>query len=123
MCGPELSIGAAALSEDAVLSVSDGAQIVLPSDCEIISKLAVDRDGGGGAIVNFNPSAEGELYVTGGTGSARGALPVFLENPVSDDLRNWKIYVNGVLNSEVGAAVIDGQLHVINTVGFVITIK
>jgi hypothetical protein len=122
VCGPELSIGDAALSENAVLSVSDGAQIVLPSDCEI-SKLAVGRDGGGGAIVNFNPAAEGELYVTGGTGSARGALPVFLENPVSDDLRNWKVYVNGVLNLNVGAAVIDGQLHVINTVGFVITIK
>jgi hypothetical protein len=122
VCGPELSIGDAALSENAVLSVSDGAQIVLPSDCEI-SKLAVGRDGGGGAIVNFNPAAEGELYVTGGTGSARGALPVFLENPVSDDLRNWKVYVNGVLNPNVGAAVIDGQLHVINTVGFVITIK
>lgn len=122
MCGPELSIGDAALSENAVLSVSDGAQLVLPSGCKI-SKLGVDWDGSGGAIVNFNPAAEGELYVTGGTGSARGALPVFLENPVSDDLRNWKVYVNGVLNPNVGAAVIDGQLHVINTVGFVITVK
>ena len=122
VCGSELAFESAEFPSKAVLEISNGATVTLPASSQI-SNLSIDREAGGGTLVNFNPSEDGSVYLSGGDGRVKGELPVVLVDPVSVSLSKWKVYLDGLLCSGVGLSAIDGKLHVFNNLGFVISIR
>ena len=122
VCGPEFTLESAEFPSTAILEVSNGATITLPSASKI-SNLLIDRDAGGGKIINLNPSEEGAVYVLNGVGSVKGELPVTLINPVSTALSKWKVYLDGELCPGVALSAVDGKLQVVNNLGFIISIR
>lgn len=122
VCGPEFTLESAEFPSTAILEVSNGATITLPAASKI-SNLLIDRDAGGGKIINLNPSEEGAVYVLNGEGSVKGELPVTLINPVSTVLSKWKVYLDGELCPGVALSAVDGKLQVVNNLGFIISVR
>ena len=91
-----------------------------------IRSLTVDVPSGGGTIVKFRPAADGVLNITGLVGELpnRYALPLTLSNVSNiDNLKTWKVAVDGVVARKVEVLYSDGALiaHAIN--GFVIVVR
>ena len=91
-----------------------------------IKSLTVDVPSGGGTIVKFRPAEDGVLNITGLVGELpnRYALPLTLSNVSNiDNLKTWKVAVDGVVARKVEVLYSDGALiaHAIN--GFVIVVR
>lgn len=110
---------------EAVVEVVGGGRLELPvSSSATIRGLAVDltAQSVGGTIANFRPSVNGAIHLTVNARKLEAGdtvLPVEFENVFDgENIKNWAVYVNGVLCDSRYYRVFfgdDGALHVVRT--------
>jgi hypothetical protein len=78
-----------------------------------VASRSVDVDAVGGTLANFNPAADGALYLTGNVGRPSGCVvPVAVGTLEGGNVRSWRVYVDGQLQRDVGVFVnADGFLQ------------
>ena len=115
--------------DSAVVSVDSDATLDFYSSNMRIAALAVDGDAGtGGTITRFTPAASGALYLT-----LAGSVETFIGDsgaellnvPEIDEprnLRNWQVYVNGVLDGKIVPKWANGKLMLVNRLGMILVV-
>lgn len=103
-----------AIPSNSVVSVADGATLEFADGASAaVKNLQIDMKQTGGTIRGFRPAKRGNLYLTNASGVA---MDTVLANLAIDGftgatrLRNWNVYVNGLLNTSYGLTVVNGKL-------------
>lgn len=92
--------------DGAMLEFADGAAAA-------VKNLQIDMKQTGGTIRGLCPAKRGNLYLTNASGVS---MDTVLANLAIDGftgatrLRNWNVYVNGLLNTGYGLTVANGRL-------------
>ena len=103
-----------AIPSNSVVSVAEGATLEFADGAKAAVKgLTIDCASAGGTIKGFRPAKRGNLYLTNASGVS---MDTVLANLAIDGftgatrLRNWNVYVNGLLNTGYGLTVANGRL-------------
>ncbi len=110
--GADITVSSVTAADAVTVTLAHGATLALPAATEVAS-LSVDVDAVGGTLANFNPAADGALYLTGNVGRPSGCVvPVAVGTLEGGNVRSWRVYVDGQLQRDVGVFVnADGFLQ------------
>ena len=103
----------------AKVSVAAGATLEFESEQLEIAALEVDFAAGAGTITRFTPVENGALYLTNlvaGASVIGHALPITVPTVANaDNLKTWKVYVNGMERPDLGVRAGAGTLSVVGS--------
>lgn len=103
----------------AKVSVAAGATLEFESEQLEIAALEVDLTAGAGTITRFTPTEGGALYLTNLVAGATfigHALPITVQTVAqADNLKTWKVYVNGTERPDLGVRAGAGTLSVVGS--------
>lgn len=103
----------------AKVSVAAGATLEFESEQLEIAALEVDLTAGAGTITRFTPTEGGALYLTNLVADATfigHALPITVQTVAqADNLKTWKVYVNGTERPDLGVRAGAGTLSVVGS--------
>ena len=103
----------------AKVSVAAGATLEFESEQLEIAALEVDLSAGAGTITQFTPVENGALYLTNlvsGASVIGHALPITATTVANaDNLKTWKVYLNGTERPDLGVRAGAGTLSVVGS--------
>ncbi len=119
--------GAIAPFGTGVVSVAEGATLDMSSSLMQIARLSVSSSVPSGSIMRFTPAVNGELILDSlpaGLNDTNVPLPITVGEVASpENLKSWRVSVNGQVAEGVGVRFRNGGLVLSKTQGFMLIVR